>query len=75
MYDELLNTIQNTKRWTGGISDILIHPEDLREFKAEAKKIVPSYEIEETTYETICDIPIKTSPDCKAGNVYFGIRY
>lgn len=75
MYDKLLNTILNTKRWNGAIRDILIHPEDLREFKAEARKIVPGYEIKETTYEMICDIPIKTSPDCQVGNVYFGIRY
>jgi len=75
MYYELINTIQNTKRWTGSIEHLLIHPETLRAFKAEAKQIVPSYELKVTTYETLCSIPIKTSPDCQPDKVYFGIRY
>ena len=75
MYWELLNTIQNTKRWNDGIRDLLIHPETLRQFKAEVKKIVPSYEIDDTSDERICGIPIKTSPDCQLDKVYFGIRY
>ena len=75
MYDELINTVQNTKRWTGSIEDMLIHPETLREFIAEAKKIVPHYELEVTDNMRMCGIPIKTSPDCQKDKIYFGIRY
>ena len=75
MYNELIQTVLNTKRWTGSIEHLLIHPEALREFKAEAKRIVPGYEIRETDYEILCSIPIKTSSECEIDKIYFGIKY
>ena len=75
MYDELLNTVMNTKRWTGSVQDIIIHPEDMRKYSSEARKIVPLFELEATDMTRMCDLPIKTSTDCQRGRVYFGIRF